>query len=271
MPEGPEIRRAADRLQRAIVDQPLRGVWFAFEALKRHEALLARSRVRAIETRAKALLTHFDCGLSVYNHNQLYGRWYTCKPDQPPATTRTLRFAVYGERADILLYSASDIEVLDAAGLAEHRFLKRLGPDLLHPQTTLERVLAHIQHPARARRRLADLLLDQGFLAGIGNYLRSEILHDAALLPTRKLGTLGPAEQQALAASALRITQRAYALAGVTNDPNRAAQLKAAGLGYAARRHAVFHRAGQPCYRCGSSILSATANRRMDWCPGCQF
>lgn len=271
MPEGPEIRRAADRLQRAIVGQPLRGVHFAFEHLKTYEGTLAASKVRAIETRAKALLTHFECGLSVYSHNQLYGRWYTCKPDQPPATTRSLRFAVYGARADILLYSASDIEVLDAEGIAAHRFLQRLGPDLLHPLTEQHGVLQHIQLPRFARRRLADLLLDQGFLAGVGNYLRSEILHDAGLLPTRKLGGLDAGEQSRLADSALRITQRAYQLAGITNDPQRAAQLKAAGMRFGARRHAVFHRAGLPCYRCDGTIVSATANRRMDWCPGCQF
>lgn len=271
MPEGPEIRRAADRLQRAIVGQPLRGVWFAFDHLKRHEGTLAASVVSSIETRAKAMLTHFECGLSVYSHNQLYGRWYTSKPGQAPATTRSLRFAVYGQRADILLFSASDIEVLDADGVAAHRFLQRLGPDLLHPDTGVDTVWRQIAQPRGARRRLADLLLDQGFLAGVGNYLRSEILHDAGLLPTRKLGSLTQTEQDALATAALRITRRAYELAGVTNDPELATRLKAAGLRFGARRHAVFHRAGLPCYRCGATIVSATANRRVDWCPGCQF
>lgn len=61
MPEGPEIRRAADRIAAAIVDQPLREVRFAFPHLQHHQARLSSARVVAVEPRAKALLTRFDC------------------------------------------------------------------------------------------------------------------------------------------------------------------------------------------------------------------
>ena len=110
MPEGPEIRRAADKLEQAIVGQPLRAVEFAFARLKSFEEELAASRVRAIETRGKALLTHFANGLSVYSHNQLYGRWQVVKAGALPKTTRSLRFAVRGTSHDILLYSNLDSE-----------------------------------------------------------------------------------------------------------------------------------------------------------------
>ncbi len=65
MPEGPEIRRAADLLQAAIAAKPLTKVWFKFAALKEHEAALAASRITSFETHGKALLTHFSCGLSI--------------------------------------------------------------------------------------------------------------------------------------------------------------------------------------------------------------
>jgi len=270
MPEGPEIRRAADRLQKAIVGVPLRAVEFAFQHLKTFEEELAASQVRAVETRGKAMLTHFANGLSVYTHNQLYGRWYVVKAGKPASSTRSLRFAVRGSTHDILLYSASDIDVLDEVGIATHAFLHKLGPDALSATLTAEQVEARLADPGRARRRLADLLLDQSFVAGIGNYLRSEILFDAGLLPTRRPGTLAPQERAALAHSILTITQRAYRLAGITNDPARAAELKAAGFSYGQRRHAVFERAGKPCYRCADTIETAELNRRVFWCPGCQ-
>jgi endonuclease-8 len=270
MPEGPEIRRAADKLEKAIVGQPLRGVEFAFARLKPFEDELADSCVSAIETRGKALLTHFANGLSVYSHNQLYGRWYVVKAGRPANTSRSLRFAVRGATHDILLYSASDIEVLDEVGIATHPFLQKLGPDALDPKLTAKQLEARLAG-ARARRRLADLLLDQAFVAGIGNYLRSEILFDASLLPTRRPGTLTAPECAALAQSILTITRRAYRLAGVTNDPARAAELKVAGVSFGQRRHAAFERAGKPCYRCGESIETADLNRRVFWCPGCQY
>jgi endonuclease-8 len=66
MPEGPEIRRAADRLAAAVVGKPLHAVAFAFPALKHYEAQLVGRRIESITPRGKALLTRFDCGLTLY-------------------------------------------------------------------------------------------------------------------------------------------------------------------------------------------------------------
>ena len=75
MPEGPEIRRAADSLEAAVQGEPLTDVWFAFPQLQVYQAPLVGQRVTHIETRGKALLTHFSGGLTLYSHNQLYGIW----------------------------------------------------------------------------------------------------------------------------------------------------------------------------------------------------
>ena len=75
MPEGPEIRRAADSLEAAIKGEPLTGAWFAFPQLQHYQSQLVGQRVTHIETRGKALLTHFSGGLTLYSHNQLYGVW----------------------------------------------------------------------------------------------------------------------------------------------------------------------------------------------------
>ncbi len=270
MPEGPEIQRAADRLRRAIVDTPLRAVEFASPALERYAPTLASSRVGAIETRGKALLTHFDCGLSVYSHNQLYGVWRIAKPGVLPQTTRSLRFAVHGERRSILLYSASDIAVLDAAGIALHPFLARLGPDVLDPRLDEAAVLLQLQAPRFARRRLTGLLLDQGFFAGIGNYLRSEIAFVAGIDPRRRPSELSLPERLKLAAAILTVCRQAYRFRGVTNDLARAAALKSAGWSYEARRFHVFDRDGQPCHVCGTTIERHDDGRRWYLCPCCQ-
>lgn len=270
MPEGPEIQRAADRLRRAIVDTPLRSVEFGLPGLRVHEAALSASRVRAIETRGKALLTHFDCGLSVYSHNQLYGVWRVAKPGAMPVTTRSLRFAVHGERRSILLYSASDIAVLDAAGVAAHPFLARLGPDVLDPSLTPEQVLQRLQDPRFARRRLTGLLLDQGFFAGIGNYLRSEIAYVARIDPRQRPVDLHERARAGLAAAILSVCRQAYLHRGVTNAPDRAAALKARGWGYEARRFHVFGRDGLPCHECATQIERHDDGRRWYRCPCCQ-
>ena len=91
MPEGPEIRRAADNLEAAVKGKPLTEVWFAFEQLKPYQSQLIGQRVTQLETRGKALLTHFSNGLTLYSHNQLYGADYiipstaVCEGDLPSA------------------------------------------------------------------------------------------------------------------------------------------------------------------------------------------
>ncbi|MDB2181027.1 DNA-formamidopyrimidine glycosylase family protein, partial [Citrobacter farmeri] len=84
MPEGPEIRRAADNLEAAIKGKPLTDVWFAFAQLKPYQSSLVGQTVTAMETRGKALLTHFSEGLTLYSHNQLYGVWRVVDTGETP-------------------------------------------------------------------------------------------------------------------------------------------------------------------------------------------
>ena len=111
MPEGPEIRRAADRLAAAVVGRTLRRVQFAFPQLKPYETELAGRRILSVTPRGKALLTAFDSGWTLYTHNQLYGVWKVVRAGERPETERSLRVVLETEDAAVLLYSASDIEM----------------------------------------------------------------------------------------------------------------------------------------------------------------
>ncbi|MBN0574553.1 endonuclease VIII, partial [Pseudomonas aeruginosa] len=91
MPEGPEIRRAADKLEAAIKGEPLTNVWFAFPQLQPYQTQLIGQRVTHIATRGKALLTHFSGGLTLYSHNQLYGVWRVVDAGVEPQSNRVLR------------------------------------------------------------------------------------------------------------------------------------------------------------------------------------
>ena len=86
------------------------------------------------------MLTRFDNGLTLYSHNQLYGRWYTTRRPQLPNTARQLRVALHTQTHSALLYSASDIAVLSDRQLSEHPFLSRLGPDILDRSLTASRI-----------------------------------------------------------------------------------------------------------------------------------
>lgn len=271
MPEGPEVRRAADRIQRALGSEPLREVWFAFEHLHRFGGELSGQRISAIKTQGKAFLIYFESDLVLYVHLQLYGKWMFTRDGQLPATRRQLRVALHGTKHSALLYSASEIALLTRAAVPLHPYIARLGPDLLDPDTTKRAIIAHATAPDRSGRRLGTLLLEQSFLAGVGNYLRSEILFAAGLMPHRRPRDCSPDELQALAQSAVEVTQRAYVHAGVTTPRAMAIRLKESGLSRRAYRHMVFGRANQPCRVCGSSVeKTIDAGRRLYHCRQCQ-
>jgi endonuclease-8 len=271
MPEGPEIRRAAVRVAAAVAGRTAIRVMFTQPRLRRHGARLSGRPVEAVEARGKALLVHFAGGDSIYTHNQLYGRWYVVAPGRLPATGRTLRLAIHTRSAWALLYSASDIAVLPRARLGGHRYLARLGLELLNSRTRLSDVRAVLDEARFGRRSLAALLLDQAFLAGVGNYLRSEILFVARLAPERRLGALSPGERDRLARAALELTRRSYHTGGITNDPARAKRLKRGGLPFASYRHQVFEREGAPCWECNTTITrQQAAGRNLYACVRCQ-
>lgn len=271
MPEGPEIRRVADRLEKAIAGEVARRVAFGQARLERHADELTGRRVISIRPRGKALLTRFDNGLVIYSHNQLYGRWYTCAPHKPPRTGRSLRVAIETDKRWALLYSASDIEVMDENELAEHPFLAKLGPDLLDDDTTPTKIRKRLDDPRFRGRSLGSLLLDQSFVAGIGNYLRSEILFFAGLRPSVRPKDLKPKKRAELARVARAVIKRSYRTGGLTELAEEVKRAKAAGEKRRHYRHAVFARAGLPCRRCSTIIRrSMVASRQFYQCNMCQ-
>ena len=271
MPEGPEIRRAADRVAAAIEGRVAADVFFAFDRLKPYESELTGRTVIEVTTRGKGMLTRFEGGLSVYTHNQLYGRWYVMRRDRLPKTRRQLRFAVGTGERRALLYSASDIAVLDAEAERVHPFLSRLGPDILSQAPSAAEIAARLNEPRFRGRQLGALLLDQGFVAGLGNYLRAEILFESRIHPRRRARDCSDDERMLLAGRMIALTRRTYRTRGITLPPSRVAELKAAGARRSAYRFWVYGRAGSPCRVCESKVVAEpVGGRKCFWCPTCQ-
>ncbi len=271
MPEGPEIRLAADSIARVLVGREIVDVTFELPALKRFEKKLRGSAVTAIETRGKAMLTRFDNGLSLYNHNQLYGRWYTTRRPKVPRTNRQQRVALHTETHSAFLYSASDIEMLTPAMEERHPFLTRVGPDILDPSLTAADIVHRMQETRFRNRALGALYLDQSFLAGNGNYLRSEILWAAGLHPVLKPSSLEACDVRRLARKTLEIARRSYRTRGVTVPDTAVRERKARGMTYSQYRFQVYGREGLPCYACESPIERLMSSSRAVFvCSDCQ-
>ena len=271
MPEGPEIRRAADELAAAITGQRVTRLFFAFDHLKPYASRLQGQTVRQVTPRGKAILTCFSNGLTLYTHNQLYGRWLITADGEHPDSSRQLRLAIHTGEHAALLYSASDISILNDAELRQHPYVSRLGPDLLDPDVESEQLAAQLSEKQYRRRCLMGLLQDQRIMAGMGNYLCCEALYVAGIHPQYRPADLSAAQLRRLTDSCLQLVRQSYETGGITNDLKRATILRQQGAPFEACRFHVYRREGLPCYRCGTDIIKGKFCGRMGYlCPMCQ-
>ena len=137
MPEGPEIRRAADRVSKRLVGQEIESIELHYPPIMEFQTVVADSQVVSVTTRGKAMLTRFDCGLSMYSHNQLYGRWTVNRRSTELNWGRALRAEFLTEGYAVRLWSATDVEMIPSRDEESHPFISRLGPDVLDESLSL--------------------------------------------------------------------------------------------------------------------------------------
>ena len=122
------------------------------------------------------------------------------------------------------------------------------------------------------KKRASTLMLDQRFLAGLGNYLRSEILFDAKVHPDDRPIDLDTSSIIKWAKSIKKISYLAYKSSGFTVSKTVANIHKENGEPKRSYRHAVFMRHNFLCHICNSRIERKWySNRKLDYCPKCQI
>lgn len=274
MPEGPETHYIADRLGAALVGEALIDVAFAPPELAMQARKLRGRRIESIIARGKALLTRFDSGLTLYTHSQLLGYWRIERARSAPRATGTPRVLLATADVRVTLHIAPKVELWPSARVDEQPYLAKLGPDVLDPQVAAADFVARLREKRFVRTSLPALLLKQAFAAGMGNYLRSEVLFAAALSPHRRTGELDDDQVFCLAHALVDVPRRAYRAKFKRGD--RAIGKAALEKEYLKASKAtfdfhVFEREGERCGRCGDRIrLERLASRRLYWSPGCQ-
>jgi formamidopyrimidine-DNA glycosylase len=141
---------------------------------------------------------------------------------------------------------------------AEVPGIAKLGPDALQVDVaTLSELLAG------RRERLKTLLVNQSWMAGVGNAYSDEILHVARLSPFAAAGKLTPEQVQRLHDALTEVLHSAVERS-VGQDAARLKGEKRSGL----RVHA---RTGLPCPVCGDTVREVSyAERSFQYCPTCQ-
>ena len=272
MPEGPEIRRASDRISRVLVGKEIIESNFYYEHLKHKAELVKNKNIKEITTRGKAMLVRFDNGWTMYSHNQLYGRWTVNLNTTKIKSKRSLRVVFKTKKHAVRLWSATDIDLIPTSEENEHPFLKKIGPDVLNESCSFEFIEERLTSKIFHKRKASTLMLDQTLFAGLGNYLRSEILFDAKIHPDDRPFDLDKTRITQWAKSIKGISYLAYKTGGFTVPKSIADKNKANGERRRSYKHAVFMRYKYECIDCKSRIDRKWYGRRkLDYCPSCQI
>jgi endonuclease VIII len=243
VPEGDTLHRAALRL-RPLVGQRVSATSPNPRGLATGVAAAVDGRVlEAVEAVGKHLLLRFSGGVTVRSHLRLNGRWHV----GPAGAQRAGR--------PWLVLRTGELEATQWNGpvlTLEQRPLQRLGPDLVAETTEAAALVPRLRR-ADPATPLGVALQDQRLVAGIGNMWMSEALWAVGVSPPLVVGEAS--DEQLLAV--LEWGQAAMRAAVVGARP----------------RTAVYRRAGRPCRRCGTRVVSrglGDDNREAYWCPGCQ-
>ena len=275
MPELPEVETTARILGPELMGRTIvgvRGIDYPplVEPLSPDEIArrLAGRRITRVGRRAKFLLLHLDDGAVLAVHLRMSGRLYL-SPRTSPAEHHT--------HAVLELDDGRALHFRDPRKFGRMRLLQpgeyaaldgRLGPEPLDGRWDASTLAGQLRR--RPRARLKALLLDQRFLAGLGNIYSDEALFRAGLHPARPAGSLAPAEVERLHQAIVAVLQEAIAANGTTLSDG----IYLFGPGEAGRfaeRLQVYGRAGKPCPRCGAAIARETlAGRSSHFCPHCQ-
>ena len=282
MPELPEVETVMQGLRpsmegaviaRANVNRP--DLRWPFP--ERMAERLTGAQVVALRRRSKYILAELDRGETLLIHLGMSGRMTVSGDplgqfvhDHPQAEKHD--HVVFdmknGARVtfnDPRRFGAMDL--IDTAGLAEHKLLKVLGPEPLGNDFHEDHLIAAFKGK---NSPVKSALLDQGIIAGLGNIYVCEALFRAGISPKRKAGQLSATRVSAMVPIIRQVLRDAISAGGSSLKDFRQANGE---LGYFQHSFDVYGREGEPCRRtgCAGSIARITQSGRSSfYCGKCQ-
>ncbi len=272
MPEGDTIFLAAQAMHRFLAGHAVTRFESVYPSLTRvaEDRPVVGRTIESVAARGKHLLVTFSGDLILRTHQQMNGSWHLYRPGvrwRLPAGD--MRVIVGTADVVAVAFRIQIAEFLSGLELVRHPQLGALGPDLLRTEFDASEAIRRMRaHDAAA---IADVLLNQRVVAGIGNEFKSEILFLAGVQPFAPVAELSDADLQRIldvsrAQLADNVMPRSKALTIVRGRRTTRSMNPAARLW-------VYGRAGKACRRCGAPIQSRKTGidaRLTYWCPRCQ-
>ncbi len=254
MAEGDSILRVARRMSELLEGSEIS---VGTPGPRRPDGLPASAldgrTLERVESRGKHLLLHFNGRLVLHSHLGMRGGWHLYANGESWRRPSSQAWIVLrGNGVEAVNFGGSRLRIVRETQLGRDPRLARLGPDLLAGDFDPEVAAARIRS-AGPDLKVGDALLGQRLVAGIGNIFRSEGCFAAGLNPRTPVGDVTDEE-----------------LTDVL-EATRVLMLEAVESGRQPK--SVYRRAGMPCPRCGTRIVSQAQGetaRATYWCPSCQ-
>lgn len=271
MPELPEVETVVRALRRTIIGQTISGVDIhnsdrIFPAKAKFVSLLSGRTFETIRRRGKNILIDLTGGYTLWVHLKMTGHFYY-RPSAEPidkhdhqvfhlaGNGNNLRFNDYRRFGRLRIYPTANI--------MEQKGLTDLGPEPL--EIASDDFIGLLKS---RRRMIKPALLDQTFIAGLGNIYVDESLYRARIHPRRLTDSVSAAKIRQLHGYIQEILAKAIRMMGTSVD-------SFAGLNGKPGRYQkylqAYGREGEPCIRCGRAIRrEKIGSRSAHYCPRCQ-
>ena len=266
MPEGDTIYRAARTLNAALAGRVVTRFETVYAQLARidRETPVAGRTIERVVSEGKHLIIHFSGDLHLRTHMRMNGSWHIYKPGERWRMRHSdMRLVIETDEWVAVAFNVPVAEFHDADSLARQDDLLNIGPDFLADEFDFDEALRRIRE--RPEEEIADVLLNQRVVAGIGNEYKNEVLFVARVHPFRRVRDL---EDESLL-HILR-TARKLMIANVTKRSS--GRVTTFSLDPSQQQY-VYGRSGKPCRRCGTRIQYAKQGkdaRGTYWCEQCQ-
>lgn len=287
MPELPEVETVRIGLARLLPDRVIgevtRDTDKSFPNAPTDVAqFLVGARVTAVRRRAKVLLIELSSKYTLVTHLKMTGqlvfvgateRFGAGHPSDslvgnlPDKSTRVVLLFADGSK---LFFNDQRkfgwMKLMPTVEVPNIDFMKRVGPEPLEANFTWQVMKERLQR--RARTNIKAALLDQTVIAGVGNIYADESLWSAKIHPTRLVRDLTDNEIRVLHTALVEVLRLSIQKGGSSNHTYVDAEGKRGSYMSFAN---VFRRDGQPCPRCGTTIVKTkVAGRGTHTCPVCQ-
>lgn len=274
MPEGPEIRRSRDFLSNLLIDHrvimvsAVGGRYATVPPVGMRELNLHGAvTVESVNCKGKLMTWSMSSGWKLWCTYGMSGQWTTQFDNAHSAVVVTYQDDDH-DAQNIYFNDPRHFGTLkfvhDPDDTLTRKKLDTLGPDMLNDPPTLAVFVACLMK--NGHKTLAEVLMDQSVVSGVGNYLKAESLYQAQLSPHRVVNSLDADDFARLRAAIIDVMVRSCKLGGATIRTYRNVD---GSDGTAQRRFVVYNHKTDPT---GNPVVSETTKdkRTTWWCPAVQ-